>query len=242
VTRQKRVSVAGTEETKRSALFPFATCGRSALAAEVNVRPLLLVFVWLTVSILGFVFVLRYETTPGLRAQPPASWPTQTTVLRKFDGNTLILAVHPHCPCTRATLSSLSSIMAHSQNRLHAYVLFLSPKALAHDWDKTDLWWNAKAIPNTTLISDMEGVELAKFNCRTSGQVLLYDTMGSLRFNGGITSARGHHGDNAGADAIVELVQNGTCKGNQTLVFGCALSNPDSNREAKECQNLQIAR
>jgi len=32
---------------------------------------------------------------------------------------------------------------------------------------------------------------------------MLYDKLGQLVFNGGITSSRGHEGDNEGQDAII---------------------------------------
>jgi len=202
--------------------------------------PLLLV-AWLTVIIIGFAAVLRYETTPGIKSQPPTIWPNCTTIKREPNSSTLILAVHPHCPCTRATLSELSEIMSHTQNRLRAYVLFLSPSDFAPGWEKTDLWYSAKSIPQTTVISDINGAESARFNCATSGQALVYDAKGTLRFNGGITSARGHQGDNAGRDAIVALARSGSADREQTLVFGCALKNSNPNRKPEECQNLQTA-
>ena len=57
----------------------------------------------------------------------------------------------------------------------------------------------------------------------TSGSCFLYDAHGKLLFSGGITSARGHEGDNAGRDAIVKLVHGRPAPQQQTDVFGCAL-------------------
>jgi hypothetical protein len=44
-------------------------------------------------------------------------------------------------------------------------------------------------------------------------------------FQGGITGARGHEGDNAGQAAVIELVAGGRPSVRQTRVFGCALGN-----------------
>ena len=57
----------------------------------------------------------------------------------------------------------------------------------------------------------------------TSGQTLLYDRRGSLIFSGGITSARGHRGANAGEAALVSLLASGRADRNATSVFGCPL-------------------
>jgi hypothetical protein len=52
---------------------------------------------------------------------------------------------------------------------------------------------------------------------------LLYDARGRLAFSGGITSARGYEGDNAGRHAIEALLVDGTSTIARTSVFGCFL-------------------
>jgi hypothetical protein len=46
------------------------------------------------------------------------------------------------------------------------------------------------------------GREAALCKATTSGETVVYDAAGKLRFHGGITGARGHIGDNAGCSAI----------------------------------------
>lgn len=58
---------------------------------------------------------------------------------------------------------------------------------------------------------------------RAPGQVLLYDTDGHLRFNGGITASRGHEGNKKGRQALTDLILTGTTDRPSSFVFGCVL-------------------
>jgi len=52
---------------------------------------------------------------------------------------------------------------------------------------------------------------------------VVYDPSGRLLFRGGITSARGHAGDNAGRSAIVAAVEANDPARMATPTFGCEL-------------------
>ena len=192
-------------------------------------------FVWLLAVSAGLGVLWGYENTPGISAKPPVLWPAESRVQRARDRATLVLMVHPHCPCTRATMGELAELMAHAQGRLVAYVLFLKPEGFSEDWEKTDLWQTAAGIPGVTPIVDDGGAEALLFNSSTSGQTILYDVEGHLLFSGGITGSRGHSGDNAGRSAIVSLVNAGTAERTETFVFGCPLF--DRNSECRESEH-----
>ena len=183
---------------------------------------------WLLVISIGLWMLWGYENTPGKAAEPPKQWPADSKILPARDHATLVMLAHPHCPCTRATIGELASIMAHSQGRLTAYVLFLKPTGFSEEWEKSDLWQSAASIPGVTAVIDDEGAEANRFHAATSGQTLLYDAAGLLQFSGGITGSRGHSGDNAGQAAIVSLVNSGAADLTETSVFGCPLFDPNS--------------
>jgi hypothetical protein len=113
--------------------------------------------------------------------------------------------------------------MAQVPGRIQAYVVFLKPAATTENWEKTDLWRTASAIPGVNVLTDTAGIETRRFGAETSGQTVVYDTNGRLRFHGGITLARGHAGDNPGRSAIEELVTGVDFHEAKTPVFGCAL-------------------
>lgn len=178
---------------------------------------------WLGVCGLGFWVLLRYQTTAGKAAAAPESWPAASPLRPDPVRNTLVLFAHPQCPCTRASVDSLAWIMARSGDRLKAYALFYRPAGYPESWQKNGLWDAAAAIPGVQVLGDPEGAEARRFGARTSGQVSVYGPGGALTFEGGITGARGHVGDNAARDAVVTLVAEGYGKGTRSQVFGCSL-------------------
>jgi hypothetical protein len=189
------------------------------------------VILWLSVAAGGLWFLWGYENAPGVAAQPPQQWPAASRIQPAPDRATLIMLAHPHCPCTRASIGELAAIMAHSQGRLNAYVVFVRAESSARELEATDLWQSASRIPGVQVVVDVDGHEAHTFQGATSGQAMLYDPKGRLVFTGGITASRGHFGDNAGASAIVSLVNAEAPERTETSVFGCPLFNPQS-----ECQ------
>lgn len=179
----------------------------------------------------GLWVVSGYSNSAGVAANPPAQFPADSQIRRTPGQATLVMLVHPHCPCTRASIGELALLMAQSQGRVTAYVLFLKPPSFTDDWEKTDLWGSAAAIPGVNVMRDTDGVEAARFHAATSGQTMLYDANGRLLFHGGITSARGHSGDNAGRSAIVSLLNDGEAEQTETAVYGCQLF--DTNSECR---------
>jgi hypothetical protein len=113
--------------------------------------------------------------------------------------------------------------MTQAQGRLTAYVLFVKPSDFPEGWEETSLMTSAAAIPGVTVVADDGGVEADRFHAATSGQTVLYDAEGKRLFSGGMTSGRGHEGDNAGRTAIVSLLTKDEAGQEETPVFGCPL-------------------
>ena len=189
-------------------------------------RPVLIAasVLWLVMVGTGIGFLWNYENTPGTAAAAaPARWPADSRIQRATDRATLVLLAHPHCPCTRASIGELAQLMTQAEGRVTAYVLFVKPPGFPAEWEETDLWASAAAIPGVSVVRDDEGIEARRFHAATSGQTTLYDREGALLFSGGITSARGHAGDNAGRTAVVSLLTMDEAEQKQTPVFGCPL-------------------
>lgn len=189
---------------------------------------------WLLMVGTGTAFLWNYESTPGTAAIAPDKWPADSHIQLDTTRPTLIMLAHPHCPCTRASIGELARLMTQTQGKVTAYVIFVKPSGFSTDWEKTDLWSKAAAIPGVNVLLDDKGVEARRFHTSTSGQTMLYDKGGKLLFSGGITSARGHSGDNAGRTAIVSLLTKDEAQQTETSVFGCPLF--AQNSKDSECR------
>jgi len=188
----------------------------------------LLTLAWLTTVVIGLSWLWEYEATPGEATTSPRSWPDDSRIERNMDRPTLVVFAHPRCPCTRSTIGELAVIVAHCEERVDVHVQFFRPSSVSSEWEKTDLWSSAEAIPGVSVVWDENGSEAMRFRATTSGYSLLYGANGQLLFNGGITGSRGHSGDNAGRSAIVSLLMNGVAAQKpNTFVFGCPLLGRD---------------
>jgi hypothetical protein len=165
-----------------------------------------------------------YGGSPGTSQAAPPQWPVESSIHLSERGATLIIFAHPHCPCTRASLGELEEIVARSGSTVTTSVVFLKPVGSDDSWDRTDLVQTAAAIPGVHVIHDLDGAEARLFGATTSGQALLFNARGELLFNGGITQARGHAGDNAGRFAIESCLANRAPACLQTPVFGCPIA------------------
>lgn len=171
----------------------------------------------------GLAVIWSYEVGPGPAAEAPSRWPEGSVLARAADRPTLLMFVHPHCPCSRASLRELDRALAQIAGRARVHVVFVKPSGTPPGWERSDLWDAATAIPGVDVSRDDGGHESARFDALTSGQTLLYGTDGRLLFSGGITVSRGHSGDNAGRAAIVALALGNRAPRRATHVFGCLL-------------------
>jgi hypothetical protein len=187
----------------------------------------LLAGIWLLGVGAGMSVLWGYANSPGRAGKALHRWPPE--IDRAPGRASLVFFVHPHCPCSRASVRELALITARCQGGLDARVLFVEPAGLSREWTRTDLWYEASAIPGVEVITDHGGASARRFGVETSGHGLLYGAGGDLLFSGGITAARGHSGDNRGRSTIISLLtdQTATALGRagpvQTFVFGCPL-------------------
>jgi hypothetical protein len=183
----------------------------------------------------------RYDSVAGAAAAPPMTLPAVAGISRTNTMPTLVMLVHPQCPCSRASIEELSKLMTRCQGRVSAKVLMIRPSGVAEGWEKTGLWRSAAAIPGVTVEIDEQGRAARLFGAATSGQTILYAASGELLFSGGITESRGHIGDNAGRSAIESFVleQRPPQTPASTAVFGCPLFSPTNDCEKQGSASCQ---
>jgi hypothetical protein len=192
------------------------------------------VLAWLSATLAGTWAMMAYANAPGNAGTAPASWPAASRLPRPAGRPALIVFVHPHCPCSRASLGELALLMTHCAGRLEARAVFIDPAGMDAEWVETDLWRAAAAIPGVVAERDAGGREAQTFGTATSGDALLYDAAGRLIFHGGITVARGHAGENPGRRAIETMLHGETAPTAARPVFGCALF--DGNQRGQPCK------
>lgn len=178
---------------------------------------------WLCALALGLVGLMRYDATPGAGADVPSRWPAEAGLARAGDRWTLVVAVHPHCPCSRATIDTLEAMLQATSASPQVYLLFFADPSQPASWGDSPLWQRASRLAATRL-RDPGGRMAARFGALTSGAAVAYDRHGVRGFAGGLTPGRGEALRADGAAELAAVVfREGATVPVATPVFGCAL-------------------
>ena len=180
-------------------------------------------FAWLLLTLFALGWSEKNDVAAGQAAHPPAYVGKRTLAVLEPSKPTLIMLVHPQCPCSRASLTELSRLMALCPKRANVSVLFLRPAGCPEAFADTDLRRQAQAIPGVMVATDDNGDAARRFGAATSGETLLYAPSGRLLFHGGLTGSRGHEGDNAGLSAAAAWLH-GASGPSQSPVYGCPMT------------------
>lgn len=164
-----------------------------------------------------------YSNNAGEKNTPPNILLSEAPVSLIDNQYQLLMFVHPKCPCTRASIRELMRLMSHNSENISCTFFCFLPSDKNNSWLNTDITKSIEAIPNSTLISDIDGGWTKAFNTNTSGHVLLYHPNGKLLFSGGITAGRGHEGENFGRTFISNVVNKESNDNYQCPVFGCPI-------------------
>ncbi len=196
---------------------------------------------WLVAAAAVWGWGVKYGFTTNT---PPShalseGWPSETRVARDPGRPTLMLFLHPRCPCSRATLAELEGVVHDPRvatgNPPQLVTVATIPPGATSAWTDSSLVKRAERLPGMELLWDEEGVEAARFGAVSSGTVMLFDQQGRKCFAGGITAARGHEGDNTGQDQLIEaLLHQGETNLRTTPVFGCRLCWPTTDPPTDE--------
>ena len=205
----------------------------SALSAQ---RLTIMLVLWACMGGGGLGYLVSHSSAPGTPGAPPRKWPAGSAMQPSGERPTLLMFIHPRCPCTQASLEELARILAHCKGLADVYAVFVRPPRVGNGWERAGNWRTAAAIPEVHMVVDENGAEARRFGATTSGHVQLYDAEGDLQFSGGITGARSHAGDNAGADAVQSWLRRGIVDRRETFVFGCPLLSSHS-----ECKRGDVA-
>ena len=190
-----------------------------------------IVCIWLIAACTGMLALVRYAGAPGEAPRFVASWPESAPIPRDTSANTLLVFLHPRCPCSAATIAQLDRILTASPNPPRTIALLGLP-ATTEDpaWEHTALTDAVNRIPSVEILHDPNGAIASHFGATTSGYCMLFNQSGATTFAGGITPARAHEGDNPGAHALASAIADIALPITDTAfpTFGCPLILPDS--------------
>lgn len=184
--------------------------------------------IWLLLLSGSGAFLWHYSTAPGAVGAPVSTAPSGLDVAGRYR---LVMFLHPHCSCSRSSVSNLNHIVqtlpADSQVEVDLY--FFRPENLPGDWHESRLWTDAQRIPQAVCHVDVGGQRATEFGVATSGHVLLFAPGGTRVFSGGITSGRGHDGENPGSETLSRLLSGLQSEladaPDSFAVYGCAIVN-----------------
>lgn len=172
--------------------------------------------------VFGFMGLAIYSQSPGGVYSPPNAIDADVPI--DLDRYTLVIAIHPMCPCTSSSLYELERLVAKFDQPVQCVIYVYEPEDQG-EWFERARQRVANRFPGALIIKDENGKHAQSVGAITSGSVVLYSPSGEPLFWGGITSARGHAGDNLGSDAILAITNNVEPLVRTTPVYGCQITN-----------------
>jgi hypothetical protein len=182
----------------------------------------LLAATWCAAIVAGLALVVDFETKPGASSPQITRWPAKTQLAPAVDGATLVMFLHPECPCSRASLDELDRLLQSNSAPIKVHLVIVAPSE-GPDWRQATNAARAARIGGAILSLDSDGETARQFGAETSGDVFVFDRSGQLRFQGGITAARGHSGPNAASAAAAAAMREDGTGTSRMPVFGCSL-------------------
>lgn len=178
---------------------------------------------WLGAVVTGLGALQYHSTKPGKVGSATPNREEFLAAQRTPGRSLLVMALHPRCPCSEASLGELSELIARQPGRCDVLLLYFQPEGDTTGWTLPRPE-ESLGVANARAMADPGGRMAASLGAITSGHVLLVDADGALKFNGGITPGRGHRGHADGQDAILASFTGQVCPISQAPVFGCPLT------------------
>jgi hypothetical protein len=130
--------------------------------------------VWLIAVVFTLALLWRYDSTPGVAAAAPATWPAGAHVGLSADRPTLLVTLHAYCPCSMATISEVAWVADRAHARFHTTFLVEAPDAVSDAaLEDSAAYRLASAVLGASVVRDRGGHDAALFDAHTSGQTYL---------------------------------------------------------------------
>jgi hypothetical protein len=119
-TIDRRNASAGGDSTK-AGFFPAVK--EAKMMKPMTTAKILGVVMWIACIVVSFGILQRYAATAGEARAPAHDAEALIARYRQPNHGLIVMAVHPECPCTDASLAELGDLLARSEGRCTALVL-----------------------------------------------------------------------------------------------------------------------
>ena len=180
--------------------------------------------VWGLLVMASFIAIAIYAKTPGRQA-PPKPDVGELSGSRAGGVWRIAMAIHPRCPCSKASITHLRQLLERCEETLAVDVYVYRPPTLTLEWAQTSIVELVQRLPSVAVHDDVDGDAAREFGIETSGGLVLYSPEGVAVFYGGITPSRGHQGANDGMAALEDSIAGRPIALRSHPVYGCPLGN-----------------
>lgn len=195
-----------------------------------------LVLPWMLCVVGGFVTLWVHAARQGSLGGPISQWPAESTLPLHADLPTLVVFIHPECPCSRATLDHLRPLAERGDTSIVLVTMTppVSESTLPRGVGCHQQIASLAESLNVVRIDDVGGGEAKRFEVTTSGTCFLFTPDSRSVFQGGVTSGRGHRGANAGLRMMSDRIGGKSHSAAAHPVFGCSLENETPSESPSE--------
>ncbi|TWT30026.1 thioredoxin domain-containing protein [Blastopirellula retiformator] len=188
---------------------------------------------WIVAICLVWWNMTAYSFQIDAEPTPIEVWPAVADIPLAADRPTVLLFLHPRCPCSVASLAELEQAIAATPSDLRPNVQVVAtvPQEYDASWTDTKTMARSENLPGASVFVDVGGHESQKFGAASSGHVMAFAPSGELLYSGGVTHSRGHEGDNVGRASLVRVLSDASDQSHvaaELPAFGCRLFLPDS--------------
>lgn len=194
-----------------------------------------LIAAWFCTAVFLFAKLAMYSQSPGAQATPPLA--AVANIHPNPDRYTLVVSVHPKCPCTQSTFYELERLVPKVDNNIDFVFYIFTTQESPESWFNDSSAHIQTRFPDSVIHKDIDAVSATRIGSMISGSTVLYNPDGYPVFWGGVTSGRGHSGDNLGSDSIIAIVNDREPPRTTTLVYGCEITQPNSNHLFGTCNS-----
>ena len=188
---------------------------------------------WGILLVAGTISLAAYSNRPGIDGATISNWPDETDMVLRDDSLTLVLFLHPKCPCSVATVRELERTLGSNFKSVDLQIGLYCPPSKPDDWTETSLKKLAERIAPGATFVDRSAEEADRFGVSTSGHLLAFSTSGKCLFSGGVTGSRGHEGENRGSLELRKITHGEQRPFFKQPVFGCPLLGSTQNNDCE---------